>query len=436
MAKSFGITTTAGEIVKADARGHAEAVFTVTNVTARPVRGLAKVRALGDTRKEWLAVNGETERDFATGATQQFTVNFDAGANATSGKYPFRLDIVSSLNPDEDFTEGTTVTVEVSSAPAPTPIKRMNPLVWIIPVAAVVLIAIGITAWLLLRTKKVTVPDVVDKPVAEATNILADGKLTSSVRETKVTNKVAEGRVAEQSPAAGSEVAENSAVELVVEAAHPTPTPTPVATQRVNAALGKATTQSSIGFGGLPARAVDGNTSGNWSDNSVTHTNSEANAWWQVDLGAAHSIAQIKVWNRTDCCPERLANFYVFVSNAPFASNDLNSTISQPGVFAFQAPSQAGTPTTITVGKTGRYVRIQLVGANFLSLAEVQVMADVTASAQSNEAGKRQPILARDFLPHGRSDWTLAFASVNGPTTTSRTVITPALILAPASLKI
>jgi hypothetical protein len=208
-----------------------------------------------------------------------------------------------------------------------------------------------------------------------------------------------------------------------------------VVTQRVNAALGKATTQSSVGFGGLPARAVDGNTSGNWADNSVTHTNAEANAWWQVDLGAAQSIVQIKVWNRTDCCPERLANFYVFVSNAPFSSNDLNSTISQPGVFAFQAPSQAGTPTIITVGKSGRYVRIQLVGANFLSLAEVQVMADVTASAQANEAGKRLPVVARDLLPRGRSDWTLAFVSVNGPTT-SRTVTTPALILAPASLKI
>jgi hypothetical protein len=218
---------------------------------------------------------------------------------------------------------------------------------------------------------------VVGKPVAEATSILAAGKLKANVGDTRVTGTVPEGRVAEQSPASGSDrVPEGSTVELIVEAARPVPSPVP--TQRINVALGKTTTQSSTGFGGVSARAVDGNTNGNWAVNSVTHTDSSANAWWQVDLGAVQQIVQIKVWNRTDCCGERLSNFYVLVSSAPFASTDLNSTLSQPGVSAFPAPSQAGTPTTITVGKPGRFVRVQLVGTNYLSLAEVEVIADVT----------------------------------------------------------
>ncbi len=33
----------------------------------------------------------------------------------------------------------------------------------------------------------------------------------------------------------------------------------------------------------------------------------------------------------------------------------------------------AGRPTAVPVGVLGRYVRIQLAGANYLSLAEVQV---------------------------------------------------------------
>src|SRR3954452_15332870 len=52
-----------------------------------------------------------------------------------------------------------------------------------------------------------------------------------------------------------------------------------------NYALGKPATQSSTGWGGAASRAVDGNTDGNFFDNSVTHTLLEANAWWEVDLG-------------------------------------------------------------------------------------------------------------------------------------------------------
>lgn len=46
-----------------------------------------------------------------------------------------------------------------------------------------------------------------------------------------------------------------------------------------------------------------------FSNRSVTHTNIEAKAWWQVDLGAIHEIGQVILYNRTDCCSERLANF-------------------------------------------------------------------------------------------------------------------------------
>ncbi|RQH17287.1 hypothetical protein D5R40_33435 [Okeania hirsuta] len=31
--------------------------------------------------------------------------------------------------------------------------------------------------------------------------------------------------------------------------------------------------------------AIDGNNNGDDADNTITHTNNEANAWWEVDLG-------------------------------------------------------------------------------------------------------------------------------------------------------
>lgn len=67
-----------------------------------------------------------------------------------------------------------------------------------------------------------------------------------------------------------------------------------------NIAQGKAASQSSTGWGGVAGRAVDGNTSGNYGNNSVTHTGTSGNEWWEVDLGSAQAIDQIAVWNRSD----------------------------------------------------------------------------------------------------------------------------------------
>lgn len=80
-------------------------------------------------------------------------------------------------------------------------------------------------------------------------------------------------------------------------------------TTPTNLALGQATTQSSDDYGGLASRAVDGNTSGNWADSSLTHTTNENQPWWQVDLAKVQSLSTIDVWNRTDCCAERLSNY-------------------------------------------------------------------------------------------------------------------------------
>ncbi|MFU8849730.1 discoidin domain-containing protein [Micromonospora sp. SL1-18] len=141
-----------------------------------------------------------------------------------------------------------------------------------------------------------------------------------------------------------------------------------------NLALRKTATQSSLSSGGVPARAVDGNTNGAWSAGSVTHTDFKDQSWWQVDLGEGNQIDQIAVWGRTDsCCVTRLTDYYVLVSDVPFTSDSLAETLAQPGVWASH---QAGPPTPVTridVGRTGRYVRVQLAGNNALSLAEVQV---------------------------------------------------------------
>ena len=83
-----------------------------------------------------------------------------------------------------------------------------------------------------------------------------------------------------------------------------------------NVALGKATSQSSTAHSGVSSRAVDGNTSGRYSQGSVTHTAGGVSAaWWTVDLGSDVKIAEIRVYNRTDsCCTTRLNDAVVEVT--------------------------------------------------------------------------------------------------------------------------
>ncbi len=154
-----------------------------------------------------------------------------------------------------------------------------------------------------------------------------------------------------------------------------------------NLALGKPATQSSTLYTSA-AVAVDGNRDGNFANASVTHTSNTFQPWWQVDLGTSQSLDTVQLWNRTDCCGNRLSNFYVLVSDQPFVSTDLNTTINQAGVSSYFFSGAAGVTTNIMVGRTGRYVRVQLSGTNPLSLAEVEVIGSGTINvARASNGG-------------------------------------------------
>jgi hypothetical protein len=145
-----------------------------------------------------------------------------------------------------------------------------------------------------------------------------------------------------------------------------------------NVALGKPASQQSVAWDGVASRAVDGNTHGNYHAGSVTHTaDSSSQAWWQVDLLSSYAIDEIAIWNRTDCCADRLTNYWVLVSDSPINGDSLEAARTAPGVTAIHQPGQAGRPTRLDLdGPTGRYIRVQLEsGSKPLSLAEVQVRA-------------------------------------------------------------
>jgi hypothetical protein len=145
-------------------------------------------------------------------------------------------------------------------------------------------------------------------------------------------------------------------------------------------ARGRPTQQSSTAYRGVPERAVDGNTSGTYGNNSVTHTAPSAAPWWRVDLAGPHRVDGVTIWNRTDCCSQRLSNFRVDYLDA---AGKVVATRDHAG--------KAGTQTDITLSASGvRAVRVQLRGSEALSLAEVQVWgAPDTGTGTGGSAGQQ-----------------------------------------------
>jgi alpha-L-fucosidase 2 len=144
-------------------------------------------------------------------------------------------------------------------------------------------------------------------------------------------------------------------------------------------AVGKPATQSTTAHDGVASRAVDGNTDGAWGSGSVTHTNEPSTeAWWQVDLEGTYALDAVEIWNRTDCCSDRLSDYWLMVSESPITADSLDEARTAAGVTAVHQEAVAGSPTTIRLDDLpGRYVRIQLESpTNPLSLAEVQVRSD------------------------------------------------------------
>ncbi|KAI8490984.1 hypothetical protein Bbelb_314030 [Branchiostoma belcheri] len=130
--------------------------------------------------------------------------------------------------------------------------------------------------------------------------------------------------------------------------------------------------QTSTFKGSAANRAVDGNTDGRWYAGYCTHTIKfqETNPTWWVDLGHSYQIDRVAIFNRRDCCSERLNPFNIHigdsdqVSTNPKCGGDHQIDVKRPFISVRCQPMR------------GRYVGVRLPGQSLpLSLCEVQVYA-------------------------------------------------------------
>jgi F5/8 type C domain len=132
--------------------------------------------------------------------------------------------------------------------------------------------------------------------------------------------------------------------------------------------------QTSVDYGGVAGRAVDGNPDGVYGNGSVTHSeDSSLNQSLQVNLGTTRPVNQIVLSNRTDCCGDRMSNYRMSVLDASLTEvwgQDFYTTGGSTGSTEMMSP---------TSGTMGQYVRYSQLGANsagnrLFSIAEIQVL--------------------------------------------------------------
>ncbi|MEM7383349.1 MAG: LamG-like jellyroll fold domain-containing protein [Verrucomicrobiota bacterium] len=180
-----------------------------------------------------------------------------------------------------------------------------------------------------------------------------------------------------------------------------------------NAAVGGTARMTTVGWGGGPGRIHDGNPSGMWGEASVSHTNDATNVdglmWvedpeapevtddqgtvhpagllkkveWpdepltdrqfvEIELSVPMQIYEIVVYNRTDCCGERAADYRLSVRSGgdeawgmefPDAITENRSVLDDSGAaLAF-----------------GQIVRLELNNGGIINLAEIEIYGEASA---------------------------------------------------------
>ncbi|MBL9167480.1 MAG: Ig-like domain-containing protein [Verrucomicrobiales bacterium] len=138
----------------------------------------------------------------------------------------------------------------------------------------------------------------------------------------------------------------------------------------INLARGGIASSSSVDFGGVPERAIDGDANGELSAGTLMHSRAEPNPYLQVDLPAPTAIGRIVFWRRTDCCDERNTDVLITVRDEVGAV-----------LWRFQQGIPSPTPNPlafnldpVVVGKSIRIER-QAEANVVLSVAELEAVA-------------------------------------------------------------
>jgi hypothetical protein len=211
--------------VACDAKGVAQHVVNVHNISGRKLRVGARIVADGDTKAQWfgaIAAPGkeqQSEWDLAVDQTIQLTIPI-AAKDAAPAKYTFRIEIYSTDMPSEDFTTGDGIAFEVSPPePDKEPAKGGGIPWWVILIIVLVgLAVVGGGGWAIYAAmSKTHVPDVMGLSLEEAKKLIEEKKLQVGTVKSEHRGNQPKNTVIDQVPDADEKVKKGTAVDLVTE---------------------------------------------------------------------------------------------------------------------------------------------------------------------------------------------------------------------------
>ena len=169
-----------------------------------------------------------------------------------------------------------------------------------------------------------------------------------------------------------------------------------------NIALGSSASQSStLANPANPnaSKAIDGNLATAFGSGSTTHTNPGQGGavFWETSLTSVSSINEISLYNRGDCCLDRLSNFRVSIFNGAtevWGQDYFNGSGNAPSIFSIQEDTGG------FIG-TGDRVRIELIGGvnNATSGTDVLSLREVEIYGVAVPEPSGLPLVALGLLP-------------------------------------
>ena len=152
--------------IDAPRSGAATAVFSVTNTSSDSCDARLSVVLTGGSKKEWFSVDGNRERNFASGESQTVSVTVRVPADVPAGDYQFRLRAVAVNDPDNDHIEGPMTAAKLGPVES---VKPKSSLLWLwILIGVVVALLIAVALYFMLRSKTPDGPAKIDAPATTA----------------------------------------------------------------------------------------------------------------------------------------------------------------------------------------------------------------------------------------------------------------------------
>ncbi len=144
-----------------------------------------------------------------------------------------------------------------------------------------------------------------------------------------------------------------------------------------NVALEGTATSSSNGWGWVPELAIDGNLG--TGSHSATISPDE---WWEVELDQDYDLAEIVVYNRANCCWDRITGVVVKALDADrneiYVSDPIAADVALQGSVHSFDNDGAGFPGA-------RYIRVEA-GISYVQLMEVQALPVWPFAVDANPA--------------------------------------------------